>query len=141
MVHDLFTIYLCDKVLLPELPGYTSKMYTNHGPLLKEMNGNSCRDVLKKLDSLHSELEKEYSDLLVFVEALSAFEHVIISCFGDELLVDRYENDIAVFKEYYMKLGIPMCVKPHILFDHVPVFCQRRGAMGYWSEQAGFVYY
>ena len=95
---------------------------------------------MKKLNELHSELEEEFSYLLVFVDALSAFEQVIISCFGDELR-DTYEANIIVFKDYYMKLQIPMCLKPHILFVHVPDFCNRRGAMGYWSEQAGFVYY
>ena len=93
---------------------------------------------MKKLDALHSELETDFPHLLVFVDALSAFEQVIIACFGDELL-PTYENDIALFKDFYLKLEIPMCVKPHVLFDHVPVFCQRRGALGPWSEQAGFV--
>ena len=114
-------------------------MYTNHGTFIKALNGNSCRDVMKKLDDLQSELEKGYSYLLVYVDALSAFEKVVIACFGDELL-DTYKDDIIIFKDIYMNLGIEMCVKPHILFEHVPLFCERRGGMGPWSEQAGFVY-
>ena len=94
---------------------------------------------MKKLNSLQSELEKASPYLLVFVDALVAFEQVIIACFGDQLL-DSYVDDIEFFKDLYKKLEIPMCVKPHILFDHVPVFCQRHGSMAYWSEQAGFVF-
>ena len=127
-----------DKVLLPELAGNTSKLYTNHGTLLKELNGNSCRDVLKKTNSLQSALEEDFPYLLVYVDALSSFEQVIISCFGDDLL-DTYETDITLFKDYYFKLELPMCVKPHIRFDHIPQFCKKHGALGFWSEQAGYV--
>lgn len=95
---------------------------------------------MKKLKELESELDAGYSQLMAFVYALSAFEKVIVACFGEDLL-DSFESDIAFFKDMYMNLGIPMCVKPHILFDHVPEFCRRRGAMGYWSEQAGWVFF
>ena len=106
------------------------KNYNDH-----EMDGNSCRDVLKKLPSLEIALEGE-PELMEYVYALAAFEQVVKACFGDELL-PTFEADIIYFKDYYLKLKLPICVKPHILFDHVPTFCKRRGAMGYWSEQAG----
>ena len=109
-------------------------LYKNYND--NEMDGNSCRDVMKKLTNLEAELEGEYSHLQVYVQALAAFEKVVVACFGDELL-DSFEDDILFFKDMYHKLQLPMCVKPHILFDHVPTFCKRYGAMGYWSEQAG----
>ena len=109
-------------------------LYKNYND--NEMNGNSCRDVMKKLDSLETDLEGEFSHLQVYVHALAAFEKVVVACFGDVLL-PTFEDDIKFFKDMYHNLQLPMCVKPHILFDHVPIFCRRYGAMGYWSEQAG----
>ena len=117
----------------------TSKSYATHGTFIKALNGNSCMDVLKKLGELQSELEQKYPYLMVYVDALAAFGKVVDACFGDQLL-DTYKDDIRFFKNMYLNLGLEHCVKSHILFDHVPLFCERRGAMGPWSEQAGFVY-
>ena len=95
------------------------------------LNGNACAAVLKKLDDLAENVPLE---LLPYVDALSAFDVVRKACFGQELL-DSYKEDIIFFKEAWLKLDIDMFLKMHILLDHVPDFCERHGAMGYYSEQ------
>ena len=64
----------------------------------------------------------------------SAFDQVRKACFGQKLS-DTYEQDIEFFKEAWLKLDHDMFLKLHILFDHVPEFCERYGALGYYSEQ------
>ena len=47
----------------------------------KEMNGNSCKEVLESLDSLESELiESGRSDLLDYVNSMRAFNKVSFIC-------------------------------------------------------------
>ena len=91
---------------------------------------------MKNLDDLAENIPLE---LLPYVDALSAFDNVRKACFGQELL-DSYEEDIIFFKEAWLKLDIDMFLKVHILFDHVPEFCKRNGALGYYSEQTWQVY-
>ena len=73
-------------------------------------------------------------ELLPYVDALGAFDQVRKNCFGQEL-VDTYKQDIIFFKETWEKLDIDMFLKMHILFDHIPEFCERYGALGPYSEQ------
>ena len=49
--------------------------------------------------------------------------------------MDTYKQDIIFFKETWEKLDIDMFLKMHILFDHIPEFCERYGALGPYSEQ------
>ena len=57
------------------------------------------------------------------------------ACFGQDLL-DSYEDDIAKFKEEYVKAGLSITMKAHILFEHVIYFCKKHGkGLGHFSEQ------
>ena len=108
---------------------------TNHLIIYRnnELNGNSSKKVLQKLDNLE---ENVPSDLKPYVLALRAFDAVRVSCFGQKL-EESYQMDIENFKKIYMDLEIGMIPKSHILFEHVVELCERTGVgLGYWSEQA-----
>ena len=102
-----------------------------------EMNGNSCKEVLEAQDSLEAELiGSGRSDLLLYVESMRAFNKVRKSCFGMDL-EESFEEDIAAFKEAYVKVGLSVTTKAHILFEHVADFCKKHGkGLGHFSEQA-----
>ena len=97
------------------------------------MNGNACKKVLLKLDSLRRHVPRRLSK---FVSALEEFETVRNSCFGQELHPD-YKLNIIRFSKAYDQLGVPRTNKVHILVDHVPDFCDSKGkGLGFYSEQA-----
>ena len=98
-----------------------------------QMNGNACKNLLEKLDKLRSQIPRRLGK---YVEALSLFNEVRKSCFGQELL-PSFKLDIARFRKAYEKLGVPFTNKVHVLVEHVPVFCdQMQKGLGYFSEQA-----
>ena len=81
------------------------------------------------------------SDLQIFIDALRAFNAVRKSCLGQEVL-DSHEEDIAKFKEAYLKLGINITTKAHIVFEHISDFFKRKNngkGLGYYSEQARYI--
>ena len=103
-----------------------------------QLNGNACVDVLEAVDDLESELiASGHSDLLPYVSSLREFNKVRKSCFGQDLL-DSCEDDVARFKDEYVKAGLSITTKAHILFEHVVEFCKKHGkGLGYYSEQVG----
>ena len=99
-----------------------------------EFNGNACRDILESLEDLATKVPDH---LMIFVDALRAFDKVRKACFGEDLL-DSYIDDIAEFEAAYMKLEINVTSKAHIIFEHVADFCGRNNkGLGFFSEQAG----
>ena len=107
------------------------------------MNGNACRDVLESLDDLESELlgedlsNKLKTEIDLLIRSLRAFNKVRKSCFGQEL-EESYVDDIAEFKEEYVKTKMSITTKIHIIFEHVEDFCTEHGkGLGHYSEQAG----
>ena len=80
-------------------------------------------------------------DLQIFIDALRAFDAVRISCLGQDHL-PSYAEDIAKFKEAYLKLGINITTKAHMVFEHIAEFFKRKNngkGLGYYSEQARYV--
>ena len=76
--------------------------------------------------------------ILVFM----AFDKVRMSCFS-EVLIPSYKNDIIHFGNLYCNLKTPegkfvdITPKIHVLLDHVPKFCERKGkGLGFYNEQA-----
>ena len=80
-------------------------------------------------------------DLQILIDALRAFDAVRKSCLGQDVL-PSHEEDIAKFKEAYLKLGINITTKAHIVFEHIAEFFKRKDngkGLGYYSEQARYV--
>ena len=105
------------------------------------MNGNACRDVLENLDELEFDLLAQnltnIDEIQLLINSLRAFNKVRKSCFGEEL-EDSYVDDIAEFKEEYVKTKMSITTKIHIIFEHVEDFCTEHGkGLGHYSEQAG----
>ena len=103
-----------------------------------ELNGNSCKKVLEKLDDLESEIKKSgHHKLLVYVTSLRAYDKVRKSCFGNEL-IGPYEEYIAEYKAAYALTGMNVTTKAHIIFEHVGEFCRENDTgLGHFSAQAG----
>ena len=105
------------------------------------MNGNACRDVLEALDDLESEmlsqnLEK-MDQIQLLINSMRAFNKVRKSCFGEDLETS-YKDDINEFREEYLKTGMSITTKIHIIFEHVEEFCtEHNKGLGHYSEQAG----
>ena len=62
------------------------------------------------------------------------------SCLGQDILTS-YKEDIAKFKEAYLKLKINITTKAHIVFEHIVEFFERKNngkGLGYYSEQARY---
>ena len=103
-----------------------------------ELNGNSCKKVLEKLDDLESEIIKsehpKVPELLTYVTSLRAYDKVRKSCFGMDLL-ESFEEDIAAYKVVYEKVGLNVTTKAHIIFEHVIPFCKKTSkGLGHFSE-------
>ena len=100
-----------------------------HGGCLE---GNDCRKVLQKTDSLE---ERCPEHLGIFVTVLRLFNIVVKGCFGYELSKD-YRNNIKEFTIAYHQLGISITPKIHAVMFHVEDFCEFTGkGLGPWSEQ------
>ena len=98
-----------------------------------QLNGNSCKMLLSKLDKLRSRVPRRLGK---FVEALVMFDEVRKSCFGQTLL-PSFKLDIERFRKAYERLGAPFTNKIHVLLAHVPEFCEKtQKGLGYFSEQA-----
>ena len=70
-----------------------------------------------------------------YVEAFRAFKCVKDSCFGIDIS-PRYKSAIKNFKYAYLKLGIPVSVKVHIVFEHIIQFCEKYNkGLGLFAEQ------
>ena len=97
--------------------------------------GNSIRDVLDfHLDSLRDWLPAK---LHKYVDVFEQLKLIKDSCFGFILAPD-YKVHIAEFKKVFLEAGFDEFPKVHILWTHVPEFCdmERRG-LGIFSEQTG----
>lgn len=97
------------------------------------LEGNQCKLLLNQIDFLQNAL---LIHLLKFAVALRAFNSVRKSCFGENLL-PSFKNDIKLFKVAYEALQISVTPKVHIIFEHVPQFCEEKNCgLGKFSEQA-----
>ena len=97
------------------------------------MEGNQCKMLLNKIDSLQKLLPAE---LVKFADTLQKFNAVRLACFGEHLL-PTFKEDIQQFQVAYTSLWISVTPKVHAIFHHVSEFCQARGVgLGRFSEQA-----
>ena len=101
-----------------------------HGGMLE---GNDCKRLLQKAHLLYEHLPQNLKN---FALALQKLDLVRTSCFG-KTLDPNFISYINSFKEIFMSLEINITPKLHILFEHVPMFCQRKNqGLGIYSEQA-----
>ena len=97
-----------------------------------QFEGNDCRKILKKLDSLEARCPVEFRP---FISAFRSFNDVVEACYGNKL-ADDYVAKIRRFQTDYMKLGISVTPKIHAVFFHIEEFCEFSGmALGPFSEQ------
>lgn len=96
-------------------------------------DGNSCRNILKKIDELRKSPDIR---CLKYVRVLKDLDNVVKDCFGKELK-PSYKASISQFKKSYLDLDISVTPKIHAIFFHVPKFCETMNVgLGVYSEQA-----
>ena len=108
------------------------------------LEGNQSNIFLEKLPLLEQEIMRSPDSLkiegLPVLHSLRCFREVKVSCFGQELKKDIYENCIEKFSQVYMSIeGSVITPKIHIIQHHVRDFLKRKGeihGLGWWSEQA-----
>lgn len=97
-------------------------------------NGNSCKQLLEKVDLLRS--RSQNLGCLGYVCAFENFRAVVHACFGCNLDPDFIEKIVA-FKDSYLQLNLRITPKVHAVFFHVPEFCEEmQKGLGFYSEQA-----
>ena len=143
-----------DIIVPPELhimQGVVKHMYDN---MLKEWNGASCW-----LDLIGIQAQKYHSGsflgnhchimlhnidklrriapikILKYVTAFDAFSEVVHSCFGMTLR-ENYEEKLKRFTTAFMDLDISVTLKVHMVLAHIGNFCEKFGALGWFSEQS-----
>ena len=98
-----------------------------------QLTGNDCRTLLTNVSKIENPtgMIKRYSD------AFTAFNEVVVSCYGDKL-EDNYVSKIKSFASAYQHLGINITPKVHAVIYHIEEFCSltHRG-LAPWSEQTG----
>ena len=96
---------------------------------------------MEALDELEAELLSQdlpdIAQIRLLIRSLRAFNKVRKSCFGEDL-GKSYVDDLHEFKEEYIKTGMSITTKIHIIFEHVEDFCtEHQKGLGHYSEQAG----
>ena len=112
----------------------------DHGKL----NGNGCNQLLKEESLMHlvALLPENLSN---YAAAFQAFSKVVKGCFGYKVS-KSIKKDIEEFREIYLKLGISVTPKVHIVFEHLYQFLADSNSnaskigdwdgLGMYSEQA-----
>lgn len=95
-------------------------------------NGNSCNELLSKIDLLRSMAPLR---CLKYVECLSAFKNVVKSCYGHKLDLN-YSDFIKKFQTSFLDLEISVTPKVHAIFFHIDDFLRDKNeGLARWSEQ------
>ena len=82
-----------------------------------QLNGNACVDVLKVVNNSESDLiVSRQPKLHRYASSMRALNKVRKSCFGQDL-VDSYEDNVAHFKDEYVKAGMCITMKAHIILN------------------------
>jgi hypothetical protein len=104
------------------------KLY--HGGCLE---GPACRRLLQKAHELRRDVPPR---LRIYADALKDFDAVRLACFGQDLSPD-FEDKITRLELSCRRLQLRTTPKMHVLFHHVPAFCNGVGkGLGSFSEQA-----
>ena len=99
--------------------------------------GNHCSTLLDNVDALEKILLDTESYMgIPYVDTFRKFKTVKDKCFGLNL-IEGYKVALHQFKISYLKLGIPVTLKVHIVFEHVLQFCEKYGnGLGLYSEHS-----
>ena len=110
-----------------------------------QFNGNMLTGVLGSTDRLRTLLSaKEFDSCCNLLEAMDQLESVRAACFSATFLADDFKEKIKELATLWLRIGLPVTVKAHILFVHVAQFLDFQNessdgsprGLGYWSEQA-----
>lgn len=98
-----------------------------------DFNGNDCKTILKCALQLRADLITQAQHIATI---LAAFNRLVDSCFGQQLLEDWKDRHAQFF--WLMEVHqIGLTIKLHCLKFHVPEFIdQHNQALGVYSEQA-----
>ena len=97
------------------------------------VQGNECKVLLKNTEKLLELLPAEHCD---FYMAFVAFNQVVDSCFGLELY-PKYSSCIENFEKAYLKLGLNITPKVHLLIEHAVEDISLHGqGLGLFNEAA-----
>ena len=116
-----------------------------------EYNGHACQLIVDNVDSLQhrSQLCAKFEKQSL-INTLRVFGKVVHSCFGMQLR-EGWKASIREFQDSWEQLildyadtefhedepKIMFTEKVHVVVFHVQQFCERYGALGPWSTQAG----
>ena len=128
-----------EKALIwPKKFNLISKDY--HG---KVFEGNTCRSLLKKADSLLDyEIYKDVGKmrLIPFVTAFKAMDKVVHTCFATKRIDSDFYRNINDLKKAVLGTEVSITLKIHVLLEHT-IQClhllDNADGLGLWSEQAG----
>ena len=81
--------------------------------------GNDCRKILKKVDTLE---ERCPDELQGFSNTFRLFDNVVKACYGSEL-EKNYREIINEFTTAYLSLNISVTSKVHAVMFHIDEFC------------------
>ena len=119
----------------PEKHHLVSKGY--HGRIFE---GNACRCLLKNSESI-LELDGTLETLVKYKDAFADFNHLVANLFSSSKInisndTVRYLLETAVAS--YMKLGITITLKVHVIFNHLEQMLSRCHGLGLgiYSAQA-----
>ena len=110
-----------------------------------QFNGNMLTGVLGSTDRLRTLLSpKEFDSCCNLLEAMDQLESVRAACFSATFLDVDFKDKIKELATLWLKIGLPVTPKAHILFVHVAQFLDFQNensdgpprGLGYWSEQA-----
>ena len=96
-----------------------------------KFEGNQCSKIMNKLDEMELMLQTSQNFITIvncipIIDLLRKFKVVKSSCFSYDLSLN-YKDVIRSFEESYRSLNISVTPKAHILFVHVPEFCEKWG--------------
>ena len=110
-----------------------------------QFNGNQMVAVLQNTHRLRKLLKRQHSKVIgPLLDAMDELESVRVACFSTNFLDDNFKKKIHSLARLWLKIGLSVTPKAHVLFVHVAQFLDfqnqasegpKRG-LGYWSEQS-----
>lgn len=106
-----------------------------------KFEGNQCSRIMEHLDQMETMILNKLNfnisiACMPLLDTLRKFKAVKSACFSYQLSAN-FKEIINSFEMSYRSLNIPVTPKMHIIFTHVPEFCDKWGVgLGLYSEQA-----
>lgn len=139
IVNKMFSELL---LVFPAASQWPQKLHLVKEEYHHAFEGNECHMLLNKTDVLWGIIQAEADGdpgthpAAMFVTAFQTFAKVVHSCFGRDLL-QGWQDDVREFCDAYIKLGISLTPKFHIVREHLVPFCTLRNCgLSRYSEQA-----